>query len=76
MSQHRLGHEQNKGSEGEQMKIIEPKEVKCKECGKIRKDKSEGIGIPVYKGLYFVREWTCLSCFKKEFRKKLGGMKE
>jgi len=64
--------------EVKQMKIIEPKEMKCTSCGKVLKNEREGFGIPVFKGTYFVRVWTCCVCIKKEFgekfRKKLSNI--
>lgn len=54
------------------MRIVEPKEMICKECGKIIKDKKDGFGIPVFKVFYFEREWTCISCFKGKVQKEVN----
>ncbi len=60
------------------MKIVEPKEMRCTECGKVLSDKKEGLGIPVFKGTYFVRVWICCACitkkFEEKFREKLSNI--
>lgn len=53
------------------MKIIEPKEMKCKECGKILKESNEGFGIPVFNGFHFKREWLCKDCFVLEIKERI-----
>ena len=49
------------------MKIIEPKKRICIKCNKTIKKEKNGFGIPVFKGTYFKREWTCTECMGEEF---------